>query len=231
MALTITVFSLAALTACSLLVLPAWLLLRAESAYLKRLFRQRGSAAATESGWRGRLRRIATGLSALNTIVGRLAAWLLLLMLLTQFAIVMMRYVFSFGVIQMQESVWYLHAIAFMLGAAYTMANDRHVRLDLFYRSASVTTQAWINLIGAAAALFPFCIAMFIYAWPFVVKSWAVREGSAETMGLPGIYLLKTVILIFLALLGAQSICLAIKSILTLARSTETSNPGRAGRC
>ncbi len=229
MALTIAVFSLAALTALALLALPAWLMLRAESAFLNRLFRQ-CSSAATTSGWTGRWQRIATGLAALNTIIGRFAAWLLLFMLLTQFVIVLMRYVFSFGSIQMQESVWYLHAIAFMLGAAYTMVHDRHVRLDLFYRSASVTAKAWIDLLGTAAVLAPFCIAMLIYAWPFVLKSWAVREGSAEAMGLPFIYLLKTVILIFLVLLGTQSACLAIKSILTLVRPAGIAKPGTTAR-
>ncbi|MXW48021.1 MAG: TRAP transporter small permease subunit [Gammaproteobacteria bacterium] len=145
-------------------------------------------------------------------------------MTLMQFVVVIMRYVFSYGSIQMQESIWYMHGLLFMLGAGYTLVKEGHVRLDVFYREASERTKAWINLIGSLVFLLPFCIVNFDYAWSLVLNSWAVREGSIETTGLPYIYLFKTVILVFSILVVMEGLALAIRSLLTL---TERSQSGK----
>jgi len=158
-------------------------------------------------------------MSAVNTVIGRLAAWLVLFMTLTQFAVVMLRYVFSYGSIQMQESIWYMHGLIFMLGAGYTLAREGHVRLDLFYRSMSKRTKACINLTGALLCILPFCIVNFDFAWAWVLSSWAVREGSAEATGLQYIYLIKSVVLIFSVLVAMEGLALGARSVLGLANS------------
>ncbi len=137
-------------------------------------------------------------------------------MVLVQFGIVILRYVFAVGFIPLQESIWYLHGMLFMLGAGYTLLHEGHVRVDIFYRSASARYKALVDLLGVLVFLLPVCLISWSLSWRYVLNSWRIREGSTEVSGLPYIYLLKTVILIFLALLIIQGLALALRSLLVL---------------
>lgn len=149
----------------------------------------------------------------LNTRVGHLVAWCVVYMVLMQFAVVILRYVFSMGFIAIVESIWYMHGMLFMIGAGYTLLKDGHVRVDLFYREAQPRTKAWVDLLGALVFLLPVVFLTFWYSWSYVVNSWRVFEISSEAGGLPFIYLYKTVILVFATLIGLQGISLAIKAL------------------
>ena len=220
---SLTIFGLVVLTVLAFFVLPTVLLFVSEPRQILKSTRSRLNELSGRSGWRRSLNLIANWLTVFNSVIGRVVAWLVLYMTLMQFVVVIMRYVFSYGSIQMQESIWYMHGLLFMLGAGYTLVKEGHVRLDVFYREASERTKAWINLIGSLVFLLPFCIVNFDFAWSLVLNSWAVREGSIETTGLPYIYLFKTVILVFSILVVMEGLALAIRSLLTL---TERSQPG-----
>lgn len=215
---SITVYALVILTVGAFFAVPTIVVLVHEPKQIVRSIRSLFEELHDVSGWRKFLYSIAQGLTSVNTVVGRLTAWLVLYMTLMQFVVVIMRYVFSYGSIQMQESIWYMYGLLFMLGAGYTLAKEGHVRLDVFYRDASDRTKAWINLFGSLILLLPFCLVNFDFAWPLILKSWAVREGSTEAAGLPYIYLFKTVILVFSVLVAMEGVALAIRSFLTLTR-------------
>lgn len=155
-------------------------------------------------------------IDAVNRHTGRAVAWLALAMVLVQFSLVLMRYVFGVGSVFVQESMIYMHGILFMMAAGYALLNDGHVRVDVFYREASPRQKAWINLIGVLVLMFPMCAYLAYVGWPYVTAAWAIREGSRETSGIPAIYLLKTVILVFVGLLAAQGLSLIIRSVLVL---------------
>jgi TRAP-type mannitol/chloroaromatic compound transport system permease small subunit len=159
---------------------------------------------------------IVRALDGLNDRVGKATAWLALAMVLMQFVIVVLRYVFSIGFIMMQESIWYLHGILFMVGAGYTLLHNGHVRVDIFYREASPQTKAWIDLLGVLVFLLPVCGIILGYSWSYVINAWKVFEGSTETGGIPLVFALKTVIWVFAILLSLQGISLALRSLLTL---------------
>ena len=161
--------------------------------------------------------KLSHAINTLNERVGRATAWAAVVMVLIQFSVVILRYVFSIGFIPLQETIWYLHGILFMLGAGYTLFHDGHVRVDIVYREASPITKAKIDFFGSLFFLIPVCILAWTVSWSYVINSWAVLEGSVETSGLPTIYLLKSVILIFIILLALQAVSLAIKSYLILA--------------
>ena len=155
--------------------------------------------------------QIAEQINRLNHAIGRSAAWLALAMVLVQFAVVVLRYVFGIGSIMMQEAIVYMHGVLFMMAAADTLLQDEHVRVDIFYARASQQRKALINLLGCAFFVLPFCILIAYVSYDYVSMSWSVREGSRETSGIQGIYLLKSVILLFAAQLSLQ----AISGILT----------------
>ncbi len=161
---------------------------------------------------------LSRGIDAVNEWIGRVVAWLALGMVLIQVIVVVMRYVFGLSILMMQESIWYMHAIVFLVAAGYTLLHNAHVRVDILYGNVGPRRKAWIDLLGVAFILLPVCVMVWWVSWPYVVAAWAVREGSVEVSGIQGVYLLKTCMLIFAGTLGIQGVSLFIKSYLTLAQ-------------
>jgi TRAP-type mannitol/chloroaromatic compound transport system permease small subunit len=157
----------------------------------------------------------------LNDVIGRGIAWLTLAMVLITFLVVVFRYVFSFGWVWLQESYVWMHGIVFMIGAAYTLLHNGHVRVDIFYRSASLRYKATIDILGALFLLLPMVVLVFLVGYGYVASSWSMLEESREAGGLPGLFLLKTVILIFCVLTAIQGLSLAARSLLILLGRTD----------
>ena len=169
--------------------------------------------------------KLADSLDHIAERTGYGAAWLALALVLLTFGVVVLRYLFDFGSIAMQEAVLYLHASLFLLGAAYTLKVDGHVRVDIFYRHLSVRARALVDLLGALLLLLPVCGFLLWISWDYVATAWALHEGSRETGGLPYVYLLKTLIPIAAGLLILQGISQALRSVSTL---LGTADDGRA---
>lgn len=155
-------------------------------------------------------------LLALNEWIGRAVAWLTLAMVLLTLAIVVARYVFSVGSIAVQEAVTYLHATVFMLGAAYALRHDRHVRVDIFYRDLDPRRQAWVDYLGVLFLLLPTCAYIFLVSLDYVAAAWAVREGSREAGGLPLLFALKTLIPVTAILLAFEGVLRAVEQVRVL---------------
>jgi len=160
--------------------------------------------------------RIADQIDRITAAVGRIAIWCSLYVVIAEFAVVVFRYALGFGSIRLQESVLYAHAGLFMLAGAWTLQIDGHVRVDVFYGHGSERQRALIDLVGAVVFLLPFAAVLFAFALPYVERSWLTLEASPQPSGLPFVYLLKTVILAFAALIGLQAVAQAIRAALVL---------------
>jgi TRAP-type mannitol/chloroaromatic compound transport system permease small subunit len=147
---------------------------------------------------------------------GRTVSWLSLFLVLVTFIIVVLRYVFDSGSIALQEITSYLHATIFLVGMAYTMQHDAHVRVDVFYSRFSRQTRAWIDLCGALFLLLPFMLFVSWISWLYIADSWSVFEGSREAGGLPGVFLLKSLILVMTFLLSLQALSQIARNIETI---------------
>lgn len=134
-------------------------------------------------------------------------------MALLTFVIVALRYGVGVGWIALQESVMYLHASVFMLGSAYTLNDNSHVRVDVFYRKFSPVQQAWVNIGGAVLLLIPVCVFILVYSFSYVAESWRLLEGSKEAGGLPLVFVLKTLIPLAAITLLLQGVSEIIKSL------------------
>jgi len=159
---------------------------------------------------------IADGIDRITVAIGRIGMWCSLYVVVAEFAVVVLRYAFGFGSIRLQESVLYAHAGLFMLAAAWTLQIDGHVRVDIFYTHASPRARAVVDLVGAVVFLLPFAVVLFALALPYVERSWSIFEGSPQPSGLPLVYLLRTVILAFAALIDLQGMAQAIRAALIL---------------
>lgn len=138
--------------------------------------------------------------------LGRAIAWLMLAMVLVTLAVVILRYALDQGAIVLQESVMYLHGLAFMLGIPYALKEDAHVRVDIVYARLSPRGKAAVDITGHLLFLIPLSLFILVYSWDYVASAWRVMEGSAEVGGLPAVFLLKTLIPAMAVLLLVQGI-------------------------
>jgi TRAP-type mannitol/chloroaromatic compound transport system permease small subunit len=146
---------------------------------------------------------------------GRLVSWMTLAMVILMFVIVVMRYIFDVGLIWLQESVIWMHATVFMVGAAYTLKHEAHVRVDVFYGSMNARRQAWVNALGVLLFLLPMCGFLAVKSFDFAITSWSMQEASRESGGLPYpvLPLVKSVLVIMPLTVGLQGLSLLFRSI------------------
>ena len=156
--------------------------------------------------------------------LGKAIAWLCFAMMILTCLVVLMRYAFNISLAAMQETVVYLHGMVFMLGIAYTLKEQGHVRVDIFYSHFSRKRKALVDLLGTLIFLLPFSSFIFLTSIDYVGFSWSMRESSSEPGGLPGIYLLKTLIPLMSGLLILQGLAELIRQAFILADATSHPN-------
>lgn len=156
----------------------------------------------------------------ISNLTGKLTSWLTLFMVLITTLIVVMRYVFDAGLIWLQESVTWMHAAVFMIGAAYTLLHEEHVRVDIFYRKMNSRQRAIIDFAGVALFLLPLCGFLAFKAFDFAAVSWSMQESSREPGGLPYplLPLLKSIVVIMPMAVALQGISLLLRSLAAMRR-------------
>jgi TRAP-type mannitol/chloroaromatic compound transport system permease small subunit len=159
-------------------------------------------------------------LDRFSAATGKLTSWLTLIMVIVTSIVVVMRYVFDAGLIWLQESVTWMHAVVFMLGAAYTLQQEEHVRVDIFYGRASAKGRAWGDLTGVIVFLLPLCAFLAYKSYGFVAVSWSLHEVSRESGGIPYplIPILKSTLLFMPVAVALQGTSLLLKSLATIRR-------------
>jgi len=167
------------------------------------------------------LQLLSDKLTQFSELTGKLVSWLVLAMVLLVSYDVTMRYFFLSGSVALQEMEWHLFSLIFLVGAAYTLKHDDHVRLDIFYESKFMNDErrAWINLLGSLFLLIPFCILIITTAWPFVYQSYIHLEGSPDPGGLPYRWILKASIPLGFTLLLLQGISDIVKNLNVILRA------------
>lgn len=164
----------------------------------------------------GLLKTFIRAVDALNEWIGRTASWLVLGAVVVCFLVAILRYGFSIGFTWMQELYVWQHAAVFMLGAGYTMLHGGHVGVDILTSRFTERTRAWLDIVSTFIFLFPWLAVVAIYSAPYIKSSWAVNEASSSADGMPGLYLLKSMIWVFCAILSLQGLALVARRILFL---------------
>jgi len=162
--------------------------------------------------------KITQAIDRFSIVTGELVAWMTLLMVLVTFAIVVLRYWLDSGFIWLQESVTWMHACVFMLGAAYTLQREEHVRVDIFYREMNERRRAWVNLLGVLLFLLPLSAFLATSSFDYAAASWRLKEESRNSGGLPypAVPLLKSTLVLMPVLVALQGLALALRAIKTL---------------
>lgn len=175
------------------------------------------------------LSRFAGWVEALNDRLGAALRWLALAMVLVGAYNALARYLTRFAGVPLSSNAlnelqWYMFSLIFLLGAAYGLRKDVHVRVDVLYQRLSARRQAWIDLLGTVFFLLPFSILMLKVSWPVVKASWAVRETSPDPGGLSR-YPIKAVVLVSFALLTLQGVAHLIRQIEVIRSPESASEP------
>lgn len=159
---------------------------------------------------------LADTLDWINRATGAAVMWLALAMVLLQFAVVLMRYVYGYSSIFVNEGVLYLHASLLMLGSGYTLWAQGHVRVDIVYARLGPRGRAWVDLAGHLLFLGPAMAVILVWSWPMVRRSWAIYEGAISVGGIPASFLLKSLVPAFCVLLLVQGFSALIRDALRL---------------
>jgi len=151
-------------------------------------------------------------IDGLNEKIGYLSAWLSTALVLVVCYDVFTRYVLNNSKVAVQEMEWHIFSVMFLLGAAYTLKKDKHVRVDVFYMKMSEKVRAWIDFLGHLIFLIPYSMLVIYTSINFVKFSWMSREGSPDPGGLPGRYILKSFVTVGFILLVLQGVAEAFRS-------------------
>jgi len=173
--------------------------------------------------WGNGLNKFIVAIDYFTETIGKIIAWFTLIMVLLTFAIVVLRYGFNFGSIAIQESVLYFHGLVFMLGAAYTLKERGHVRVDIFYQKYSPYKKAVVDLFGTLFLLIPVCLFIFFISFNYVAISWQIREASPEAGGLPFVYLSKGLLLLLAVTLLLQGLAELARNLLVIIQNKNIS--------
>lgn len=156
-------------------------------------------------------------LSTMKTIdnliatIGRSISWLNVALIVIICLDVISRYLFSFSKNWILELEWHFFALIFLLGSAYALQEDKHVRVDVFYQRFSQRTQTVINLIGTVIFLIPWCYLVITSGYKFANNSLYISEGSPQPGGLPARYVIKFMIVVGFVLLLLQGVSMIVK--------------------
>jgi TRAP-type mannitol/chloroaromatic compound transport system permease small subunit len=170
--------------------------------------------ALEEGGLMSGLERFVRGVEGLNAIVGKTVAWLTFGTVIVCFATVYTRYALNTNFTWLQEAYVWQHALAIVLGGAYTMMTGGFVRVDIFYGKMTPKGRAKVDIIGTVIFLFPFLLVLGWAFWRFFLNSYMADEGSQNPGGLPNWWLLKGALLVFIGLTFLQGCALIARSLL-----------------
>lgn len=151
----------------------------------------------------------------INTLCGRLAAWMVLIACLLSAGNASTRYLFNLSSNAWLEIQWYLFSGMFLLGAAYTLKQNEHVRVDLVFMSLSDRGRLWVDIFGILFFMLPATGILTYMTWDFFVDAWHIGETSANAGGLVR-WPVKLLMPVGFGLLTLQGISELIKRVAAL---------------
>ncbi|KEF29849.1 MAG: TRAP transporter small permease subunit [Gammaproteobacteria bacterium] len=155
--------------------------------------------------------RISQWLDAILSAIGKSASWLWVVVTGVIIWAVVGRYVFGQGSVLLEEVQWHLAGAGWLLGLAYTLVVDDHVRVDVIHERLSLKTQAWIELLGLLLLLLPF-LGLAVYEMvPYAISSWEIGETSQAPAGLSNRWVLKAVLALAFTLIIVAAVSRLLK--------------------
>lgn len=118
-----------------------------------------------------------------------------------QIAIVLLRYVMGVGFLELQDLVTYAFSALVVLAVPLAYWHGRHVRVDVLSDRLGPRGTAIVERLAALILVLPVFGLLLVDAWPLVARSFAILEGSRETGGLGGLFLVKGTVILMCVLI------------------------------
>lgn len=167
---------------------------------------------------------LSRGIDRINTFIGKAVIWMILLAVLVSAGNAVSRKLFNLSSNAWLELQWYLFGAAFMGAAAYTLQQNEHIRIDVFYAGRTRRTQHWIDLIGHTLFLLPFAALMVWYLWPYTVQAIYSGQISTNSGGLI-IWPARAILLVGFLMLVFQALSEIVKKIAVMRGLMEDPHP------
>lgn len=155
---------------------------------------------------------LSRAIDAMNTRIGRLVFWLVLVVTIVSAGNAVIRYAFDRSSNAFLEMQWYMFSAIFLLAAPYTLLRNDMVRIDVVYSKLSRRVQDWIEILGICGFLLPFAIGVLYLSWPWFLQAFTRGEMSSNAGGLV-IWPARLLVPVGFALLTLQGISQLIKQI------------------
>ncbi|WP_271765191.1 TRAP transporter small permease subunit [Aquimarina algiphila] len=162
------------------------------------------------------MQKIINFLDKIGEKIGVLVSWIAALLAVVIGLDVIARYIFKFTYVWIIEIEIYLFGMLFLLASGYTFKYGKHVRVDVFYNKLSKKGKAWVDLLGGAFLLIPWCYVVIVSSWYYGLSSFMIGESSPQPGGLPALYVLKFCITLGFVFLSLQGLSNMLKSIQTI---------------
>lgn len=156
-----------------------------------------------------------------NEWVAKAVAWLVPLLILELVYDTIARYVFNSPTEWSYDISYMLYGTIFMLGAAYTLNIDKHVRIETFYGRMTPRSKALMDAVGYLVFFFPVVTASIYYGGIFALKSWQMGELGGDSMWQPAIYPFKTVLPVAAVLLMLQGIAEFVRCLIVVVKGQD----------
>lgn len=164
-------------------------------------------------------------IDAFHFRLGEAVKWALPLLVLSVAASVFALSIFGTMTVKWLESAFYFQAVIILLGAAATLLAGQHVRVDVFYAKMSERARARVDLLSFYLLLAPVCILLLWNSQSFVGFAWNTFEGSTESNGIRGVFLLKTLIPVFAVTMVVQGLSIALRAAMALNGEARPARP------
>jgi TRAP-type mannitol/chloroaromatic compound transport system permease small subunit len=162
---------------------------------------------------------IARFIDAFTYWIGERIKWLTTILVVLICTDVLMRYLFATSKAWLLDLEWHVFALIFVLGGAYTLKEDRHVRVDVFYSRWSDRTKAWVDIIGTWLFLFPWTLIVIYTGFRYAENAYLIHERSADPGGLAWRFLIKGSIAVGFLMLLLQAFARSVSAIRTIVAS------------
>lgn len=159
---------------------------------------------------------VITLIDRLSILIGEVIKWVMPLMVVSVVIAVFALSIYGVSSIWWDESVIYLHALGICLGVAPTYLAGEHVKVDIFFEKMGNRARALVELCGFYVLLAPVCIAVIWRSQSFVAFAWRSLEGSTNSGGIKGVYILKTALCLLFIMLLIQGLAVALRAALRL---------------
>jgi len=165
-----------------------------------------------------RLRALIRALDAFAEWTGWVVAWLIVPLIGAMVYEVVARYFFHAPTVWAQDLSFMLYGTLFMLGGAYTLRHNGHIRTDFLYNRLGARGQAFVDVIAYLFFFFPAFGVFLWFGWGYFLESWRLDERAISPWN-PPLYPFRAVLPLAAALLLAQGVSETLKSFHALLKA------------